>query len=139
MVFTLIIKIRYLQEEPPEIEEKPSALEYAVAKYMREHVPRKRTKFLDHPVEYFTASRAVDVLLDSPWASGSDKQLLLFTDRQSVVDFLDGCVSCTAVIFQYLWRKKHVLFISICQSIAVFISVLIHVSGGALTCVVGLP
>ena len=79
-----------LQKPPPA--EKPSALEYSVADYMREHVPRKKTKFLHHAVEYFTASRAVDALLDSPWASGSEKQPPVFTDRESVVDFLDGCV-----------------------------------------------
>ena len=57
---------------------------------MREHVPRKKTKFLHHPVEYFTAARAVDVLLDSPWATGSEKKQPVFTDRESVVEFLDG-------------------------------------------------
>ena len=107
-------------------------MQYSVANYMREHVPRKKTKFMYSQVEYFTASRAVDALLDSPWASGADKQPLLFTDRQSVADFLDGCVLCTGVIFQYLFR-------SIRQTIAVFISVLIHMHGGTFACVVGLP
>ncbi|KAF0309950.1 Translocation protein SEC62 [Amphibalanus amphitrite] len=82
-------KVKRTPPKPP-APEKPSALEYAVGKYMREHVPRKKTKFLHHPVEYFTAARAVDVLLDSPWATDSEKQPALFTDRQSVVDFLDG-------------------------------------------------
>ncbi|KAF0314134.1 Translocation protein SEC62 [Amphibalanus amphitrite] len=82
-------KVKRTPPKPP-APEKPSALEYAVGKYMREHVPRKKTKFLHHPVEYFTASRAVDVLLDSPWATDSERQPALFTDRQSVVDFLDG-------------------------------------------------
>ncbi|KAF0309494.1 Translocation protein SEC62 [Amphibalanus amphitrite] len=71
------------------LEEKPTKEEYAVAKYIRDNIPNKKTKFMHHPVQYFTAGRAVDALLDSPWASGEKKHPILFTDRQSVVDFLD--------------------------------------------------
>ena len=34
-------------------EDKPNKLEYAVANYIKKNVPTKRTKFLNHPVNYF--------------------------------------------------------------------------------------
>ena len=91
--------ITFLQEPP--LEEKPTKEEYAVAKYIRDNVPNKKTKFMHHPVQYFTAGRAVDALLDSPWASGEKKHPLLFTDRQSVVDFLDTSVYLPRVRVKY--------------------------------------
>lgn len=65
--------------------EKPSKEEYAVAKWIRNNVPSKKTKFdRNHIVEYFTGARAVDALLEnSPWSK------TLFETRQQVVDFLD--------------------------------------------------
>lgn len=67
------------------IAEKPSKEEYAVAKWIRNNVPSKKTKFdRNHIVEYFTGSRAVDALLEhSPWNK------TLFETRQNVVDFLE--------------------------------------------------
>ncbi|XP_037075543.1 translocation protein SEC62-like [Pollicipes pollicipes] len=81
-------RVKRKAPEPPPVE-KPSKDEYAVAKYLRNNVPCKKTKFMYHPVQYFTAARAVDALLDSPWASGEKKHQIIFTDRQSVVDYLD--------------------------------------------------
>ncbi|XP_069939406.1 translocation protein SEC62 isoform X3 [Cherax quadricarinatus] len=69
---------------PIPVEEKPSKQEYSVATYLKKNCPTKKTKFLNHQVNYFYANKAVDVLLDSPWATGKD---ILFTDRQSVVDY----------------------------------------------------
>uniref|UniRef100_A0A1B6CC81 Translocation protein SEC62 n=1 Tax=Clastoptera arizonana TaxID=38151 RepID=A0A1B6CC81_9HEMI len=74
-----------------EKEEKTSKEEYAVAKWLKQKVPVKRTKFLNHNVEYFTGSKAVDALLEqSPWTkpskSGDDP---LFITRSDVIDFLD--------------------------------------------------
>ncbi|XP_071525875.1 translocation protein SEC62 isoform X2 [Panulirus ornatus] len=69
---------------PIPVEEKPTKQEYSVATYLKKNCPTKKTKFLNHQVNYFYANRAVDILLDSPWATGKD---ILFTDRQSVVDF----------------------------------------------------
>lgn len=65
--------------------DKPSKEEYAVAKWLKSNVPTKKTKFLNHHVEYFTGSKAVDALLASKWATGKSP---LFTERIEVVDFL---------------------------------------------------
>ncbi|XP_069939407.1 translocation protein SEC62 isoform X4 [Cherax quadricarinatus] len=73
-----------VQDIPIPVEEKPSKQEYSVATYLKKNCPTKKTKFLNHQVNYFYANKAVDVLLDSPWATGKD---ILFTDRQSVVDY----------------------------------------------------
>ncbi|XP_027222883.2 translocation protein SEC62 isoform X3 [Penaeus vannamei] len=73
-----------VQDIPLPVEEKPEKQEYAIATYLKKHCPVKRTKFLNHQVNYFYANKAVDILLDSPWASGKD---ILFTDRESVVEY----------------------------------------------------
>lgn len=67
------------------IPEKPSKEEYAVAKWIRNNVPSKKTKFdKNHMVEYFTGTRAVDALLEnSPWNK------TIFESRQHVVDLLE--------------------------------------------------
>ncbi|MCL4125969.1 UNVERIFIED_CONTAM: hypothetical protein GTU68_003295 [Idotea baltica] len=78
------VKAKIFQEIPVQIESQPSKIEYAVAKYLKNNVPTKKTKFLNHQVSYFNANKAIDILLDSPWASGENA---LFTDRVSVVDF----------------------------------------------------
>ncbi|XP_043800547.1 translocation protein SEC62 [Apis laboriosa] len=67
------------------IQEKPSKEEYAVAKWIRNNVPSKKTKFdRSHNVEYFTGSRAVDALLEnSPWSKTK------FEKRKQVTEFLD--------------------------------------------------
>ncbi|PSN38371.1 Translocation protein SEC62 [Blattella germanica] len=43
-------KEEFVLEEP----EKPTREEYAIAKWLRNNVPTKKTKFLNHNVEYFT-------------------------------------------------------------------------------------
>lgn len=64
--------------------DKPAKDEYAVAKWIRDNVPSKKTKFLSHNVEYFTGSRAVGALLESsPWNK------TLFETREQATDFLD--------------------------------------------------
>ncbi|KAK0089883.1 hypothetical protein PV325_004906 [Microctonus aethiopoides] len=64
--------------------DKPSKEEYAVAKWIRENVPSKKTKFVSHNVEYFTGSRAVCALMEnSPWSQ------TIFETREQIVDFLD--------------------------------------------------
>ncbi|XP_033353406.1 translocation protein SEC62 [Bombus vosnesenskii] len=64
---------------------KPSKEEYAVAKWIRNNVPSKKTKFdRNHNVEYFTGTRAVDALLEnSPWSKTK------FETREQVTEFLD--------------------------------------------------
>ncbi|XP_022916994.2 translocation protein SEC62 [Onthophagus taurus] len=64
---------------------KPSKDEYKVAKWLRKNVPIKKTKFLNHNVEYFTGYRAIDGLLESKFAQGTDA---LFETRNDVVNFL---------------------------------------------------
>lgn len=39
-----------------DVPDKPSKEEYNVANWMRKNVPIKRTKFLNHNVEYFTGT-----------------------------------------------------------------------------------
>ncbi|XP_033323181.1 translocation protein 1 [Megalopta genalis] len=67
------------------VEDKPSKDEYLVAKWIRNNVPSKKTKFdRIHNVEYFTGSRAVDALLkNSPWSK------FKFETREQVTKFLD--------------------------------------------------
>lgn len=43
--------------------EKPGKQEYTVAKWIRKNVPVKKTKFLNHNVEYFSSSKALDALM----------------------------------------------------------------------------
>jgi translocation protein SEC62 len=49
-------------------------------------VPVKKTKFLNHNVEYFTSAKALDALLSSKFAQGDNA---LFTTRQHAIDYLD--------------------------------------------------
>ncbi|XP_076320232.1 uncharacterized protein LOC143230480 isoform X3 [Tachypleus tridentatus] len=70
-------------------DEKPSKVEYDIAKYLRQKLPVKKTSLLSHKVEYFIASKAVDCLLDSPWSTGKNKTEILFTTRDSVADYMD--------------------------------------------------
>ncbi|CAK1579997.1 unnamed protein product [Parnassius mnemosyne] len=70
--------------EPAE-SEKPTSEEYAVAKWLKANVPTKKTKFLNHHVEYFTGTKAVDALLTSKWATGKNP---IFTTRLEVTDYL---------------------------------------------------
>ncbi|CAG0918322.1 unnamed protein product [Notodromas monacha] len=72
-----------------EVPLKPSKEEYAIAKYLRQNLPVKRTKFLQHTVEFFTASKAIDMLLESPWGSDKSKTTVKFTTRESVVNYMD--------------------------------------------------
>ncbi|KAL4705928.1 hypothetical protein ACJJTC_017510 [Scirpophaga incertulas] len=65
--------------------EKPTSEEYAVAKWLKSNVPTKKTKFLNHHVEYFTGVKAVDALLTSKWATGKNP---IFTSRHDVTDYL---------------------------------------------------
>jgi translocation protein SEC62 len=46
----------------------------------------KKTKFLNHNVEYFTSAKALDALMSSKFAEGDN---CLFPHRQSALDYLD--------------------------------------------------
>lgn len=41
------------QDIPVPLEEKPTKQEYAVATYLKKNCPTKKTKFLNHQVQYF--------------------------------------------------------------------------------------
>nr|CAI5870269.1 unnamed protein product [Callosobruchus analis] len=72
-----------------EVEDKPTKEEFKVAKWMKKNVPIKKTKFLNHNVEYFTGTRAVDALLTSPFATTEDGGVAgLFATREDVCDYL---------------------------------------------------
>jgi len=73
-------------------EDEASKLEYEVAKYLRNKLPKKSTTLLRDKVDYFIASKAIDCLLDSKWATNtvaSEQNEPLFTTRESVVDYLN--------------------------------------------------
>lgn len=54
---------------------------------MRRNVPTKRTKFLNHNVEYFSSAKALDALLESKFAKGSAP---LITSRDTAIEMLDN-------------------------------------------------
>lgn len=66
--------------------DKATKEEYKVAKWLKSNVPTKKTKFLNHNVEYFSAVRAVDALMASKFAQGDN---CMFPHRQAVLDFMD--------------------------------------------------
>ncbi|XP_077415225.1 translocation protein SEC62 [Vanacampus margaritifer] len=68
-------------------ESEPTKEERAVAKYMRFNCPNKSTNMMGQRVHYFTASKAVDCLLDSKWAKAKKGEEAVFTTRDSVVDY----------------------------------------------------
>lgn len=57
-----IFKLRFKEYTGPggaEVEvEKPAKEEFAIAKWIKKNVPTKKTKFLNHNVEYFTGEHA---------------------------------------------------------------------------------
>ncbi|KAK9501753.1 hypothetical protein O3M35_012424 [Rhynocoris fuscipes] len=76
--------------DPNEKPEKPSKEEYEVAKWLRNNVPVKKTKFLYHNVQYFTGSKAVDALLASKWGTPQKEGTEpFFPTREHCIDFLD--------------------------------------------------
>jgi translocation protein SEC62 len=90
-------QMRLQQIDPAELsndvagDEKPSPIEYEVAKYLRAKLPEKKTTLVGVKVDYFIASKAIDCLLDSKWAlrAQGSEQDALFTTRESVADYLD--------------------------------------------------
>ncbi|GAB0089423.1 Translocation protein SEC62 [Sergentomyia squamirostris] len=70
-----------------EVVEKPPNDEYRVAKWLKRNVPTKKTKCLNHNVEYFTSSKALDALMDSKFAKGNTP---LFPSRETAIELLDS-------------------------------------------------
>lgn len=73
-------------KEGDEETEKASKEEFKIAKWIRKNVPVKKTKFLNHNVEYFTSAKALDALMSSKFAQGDG---CLFPTRQFAADYLD--------------------------------------------------
>ncbi|CAG2101637.1 unnamed protein product [Medioppia subpectinata] len=70
--------------------DKPSKVEYEIAKYLRSKLPPKKTTLLSHRVDYFIASKSIDLLMDSKWSKDDKRQKeALFTSRESVMTFMD--------------------------------------------------
>lgn len=67
------------------VEEKPAKDEYQIAKWLRKNVQIKKTKFMNHNVEYFTGKKAVDALMESSYSQGEDP---FFKSREDIVDYL---------------------------------------------------
>ncbi|XP_041911924.1 LOW QUALITY PROTEIN: translocation protein SEC62-like [Arvicola amphibius] len=61
--------------------------EKAVFKYLRFNCPTKSTNMMGHGVEHFIVSKVVDCLLESKWAKTKKGEEVLFTTRESVVDY----------------------------------------------------
>jgi len=78
-------------QEPGENQvEKPSKEEIKVAKWMKSNVAVKKTKFLNHNVEYFSSGKALDILMESKFAKGDN---CLLPHRQAAIDFLDSMLA----------------------------------------------
>lgn len=53
--------------------EKPAKEEYSIAKWIKKNVPTKKTKFLNHHVEYFTG----ELVTSNNYCDGFSLKLLL--------------------------------------------------------------
>lgn len=81
--------------------QEPTKDEYKLADWMRKNVPIKRTKFEIHSVEYFTGSKAVDIIFNSGWTEvmtsnenenekvKKSKVTPIFYSRDDIIVFLD--------------------------------------------------
>ncbi|KAH9529550.1 Translocation protein S62 [Dermatophagoides farinae] len=70
--------------------EKPEKVEYEIAKYLRSNLPPKQTTLLGHKVDYFIASRAIDLLMNSKWAQSNKRNdEVMFPSRESVTNFMN--------------------------------------------------
>ncbi|KAI9589184.1 translocation protein SEC62 [Glossina fuscipes] len=87
-------------QAPGEQIEKPTKEEIKVAKWMKKNVKTKKTKLMNHDVEYFTSNKAIDALLKSKFAEGYTPY---FTAREDVVAFLD-----TMLIHKFFHRAQKV-------------------------------
>ncbi|XP_037024838.1 translocation protein SEC62 isoform X2 [Bradysia coprophila] len=80
--------------------EKPTKDEFNIAKWIKKNVPTKKTKFLNHNVEYFTSSKALDALMASKFGQGEN---CLFPTREIAIEFLDSML-----VHKFFHRAKKV-------------------------------
>merc|ERR1712058_78999 len=75
-----------------EEKEKLTELQQSVVNWLRKNVPTKKTKFEhSHVVEYFSAGKALDALMnDSPWSPEKAKEgaELKFEYREQAIDYM---------------------------------------------------
>jgi len=71
-----------------DLDKTPTKEEYAIARYLKQKLPEKKTTLLGHKVEYFIASKAVDCLLESQWAKNTKKGEIHFNNRDAVMHFM---------------------------------------------------
>ena len=71
-----------------DLDKKPTKEEYAIARYLKQKLPEKKTTLLGHKVEYFIASKAIDCLLESPWAKKTKKDEIYFNNRDAVISYM---------------------------------------------------
>ncbi|GFS29349.1 translocation protein SEC62 [Nephila pilipes] len=76
------------ESDVKDVDDKPSKEEYEVARYLKQKLPEKKTTLLGHKVEYFIACKAVDLLVESPWAKENKKGKLNFSNRNIAIDFM---------------------------------------------------
>lgn len=76
------------QQRQPAEEPTITDLDYKIAKYLKSKLPAKEAMFVGiKRVNYFVGSKAVDLLMESQWASQKDDAI--FKDRNDVVIFLN--------------------------------------------------
>nr|XP_027198591.1 translocation protein SEC62-like [Dermatophagoides pteronyssinus] len=70
--------------------DKPEKVEYEIAKFLRSNLPPKQTTLLGHKVDYFIASRAIDLLMNSKWAQSNKRNdEVMFPSRESVINYMN--------------------------------------------------
>ncbi|CAB4036777.1 translocation SEC62-like, partial [Paramuricea clavata] len=79
---------RKRESESEDEENEASDEQTEIAKHLRFNCETKSSNYKSQKVEYFKGSKAIDCLLDSKWASGKGGTEILFTDRESVQDYL---------------------------------------------------
>jgi len=68
---------------------KPSKEEIVIARYLRSKLPIKEGKLAQMTVLIFDGSEAVNILMESKWATGQNRYPLLFTNRHYAVDYMN--------------------------------------------------
>jgi len=73
-------------------DEKLTKQENTIARYLRFNCPSKTSTFSSEEVHYFTASKAVDTLLESKWGTKAKKDPV-FPKRESAVTFMQNLLN----------------------------------------------
>lgn len=71
----------------------PTKMEKAVATYVRFNCPTTKTNFQGDDVYYFQGSKAVDLLMESKWKTGAKKTEILFTNRNTCINYMQDLMN----------------------------------------------